>query len=55
MVFPGLPETSKIKIFASSIHHLSADSVNVYVYKIYPSWLIFEGVYTQGAYIRDVK
>ena len=41
MAFPGLPETPKIQIFASTVYHLLTDNVNAYVSKIYPSALIF--------------
>ena len=41
MAFTGLPETSKMLIFASIVHHLPTNNVNVYVSKIYPSGLIF--------------
>ena len=52
MVFPGLPETSKMKIFASVVHHLG--NINVYVSKIYPSGLIF-GDDIWGSYVWDVN
>ena len=49
MAFPGLPKTSKMKIFASIVHYLITNNVNVYVSKIYPSGLIFrERAYIQG-------
>ena len=54
MAFPGLPETSKIQIFASTIYHLLTDNVNAYVSKIYPSGLIFgegEGVNMEWGHI----
>ena len=43
MAFPGLPETSKVQIFASIVHYLRTNNVNVYVSKIFPSGLIFVG------------
>ena len=51
MAFPGLPETSKMWMFASIVHHLRTNNVDVYVSKIYPSELILRGgggVYTGG-------
>ena len=53
MGFPGLPEKSKMYIFATIVHHLRTNHVNLYVSKTYPSGLIFEGgwgVYTGGLY-----
>ena len=42
MAFPGLPETSKMQIFASIIvHHWRTNNVNVCVSKIYQSGPIF--------------
>ena len=58
MGFPGLPEKSKMYIFATIVHHLRTNHVNLYVSKIYPSGLIFEGGgggYIQGVYIWDVN
>ena len=49
MAFPGL--------FASIVHDLRTNNVNLYVSKIYPDVLIFqgEGAYIQrGAHIWDV-
>ena len=40
--------------FASVVHHLRTNNIIVYVSKIYPSGLIFEGAYIRGPYIRDV-
>ena len=53
MAFPGLPETSKVQIFASIVHYLRTNNVNVYVSKIFPSGLIFVG--GRGAYIQNVN
>ena len=57
MAFPGLPETSKVQIFASIVHYLRTNNVNVYVSKIFPSGLIFVGGrgYERGAYIQNVN
>ena len=41
MAFPGLPETSKMYIFASIVYHLRTNNINIYVSKIYSSGLIF--------------
>ena len=43
MVFPRLPETCMMYIFASIVHHLRTNDVNVYISKIYLSGLIFRG------------
>ena len=55
MTFPELPETSKMWIFTSIVHHLPMNNVNIYVSKIYPSGLIFGrgsiGLHIWGAYI----
>ena len=48
MAFPGLPGTSKMEIFASIVHHLRTNNVNVYVFKIYLSGLIFGGRMSKG-------
>ena len=57
MAFPGLPETSKVQIFASIVHYLRTNNVNVYVSKIFPSGLIFVGGrgYDRGAYSQNVN
>ena len=56
MAFLGLPETSKVQIFASIVHYLRTNNVNVYVSKIFPSGLIFGGRgYERGAYIQNVN
>ena len=48
MAFPGLSETSKMQIFASIVHYLRTNNVNVYVSKIFPSGLIFVCVGGEG-------
>ena len=48
MAFPGIPETSKMEIFASKVHHLRTNNVNDNVSKIYLSGLIFGVVYIRG-------
>ena len=64
MAFLGLPETSKMQIFASTLQHLPTDDINVS--KIYPSGLIIgwgrlgcgcrgRRIYGGIAYIRDVN
>ena len=49
-------DLDEMEIFASIVHHLRKNNVNVYVSKIYQSGLIFgERIYGgEGAYIRDV-
>ena len=51
MAFPVLPETSNMQIFASIVHHLRTNNINVYVSKIYPSGLMAYIREGQGAYI----
>ena len=41
-------------IVTSIVHHLLTYNDKIYVSKIYPSQLIFEGVQIQGAYILYV-
>ena len=57
MAFPGLPETSKVQIFASIVHYFRTNNVNVYVSKIFPSGRIFVGGRgdERGAYIQNVN
>ena len=46
------------RLFASIVHDLRTNNVNLYVSKIYPDVLIFRGrggtVYTDGAHIWNV-
>ena len=55
MVFPGLLETSKMYMFASVVHFLCTNNVNVHVSKIFPSRLMLRGFIYGGAYIWDVN
>ena len=48
MAFSELPERSKMRIFASIVHHLCTNNDNVYVSKIYAGGFIYGDVYTRG-------
>lgn len=43
MAFWRLPQTSKMSIFSSIVHHLHTNNLNACVSKIYPSVLILRG------------
>ena len=55
MAFWGLPETSKMLILVSIVHHLRSNNVNVYVSEITQVGLFSGIAYTDEAYIWDAN